>query len=259
MISRQQQVLNGRRSSAHFGREVRLGEWPHNVLIFEFKDDTKCAAFCAGSIISEEKVLTSAHCFLTNRKKRRREFEDIRFVASILTSVANVSEALVTDEGNRSEQWRSMERLHTQKFFRFPAFNLAVAVMSEPWVFNEYVNKIPYATLDMDFDGVCTATAVKATRSWSKVKYLYTQEVEIVQRKQCESKLYRNSRLYFCSISDKEDKNVFSETEGGGLVCYETGDPAEKDNQGVLVGVTSVMNIGIPNLHMRYIVHLGFW
>lgn len=36
--------------------------------------------------------------------------------------------------------------------------------MTEPWEFNQYVNKIPYATLDLDFDGVCTATAVKATR-----------------------------------------------------------------------------------------------
>ena len=44
----------------------------------------------------------------------------------------------------------------------------------------------------------------------------------------------------------------FKETEGGSLVCYETGDPAEVDRyQGVLVGVTTSINVGLPNLHMR--------
>lgn len=44
---------------------------------------------------------------------------------------------------------------------------------------------------------------------------------------------------------------VNQETEGGGLICHETGDPAEDKKLGVLVGVTSVINKGLPSLHMR--------
>lgn len=53
---------------------------------------------------------------------------------------------------------------------------------------------------------------------------------------------------------DKGIVNVYGlqETEGGGLVCHGTGDPEEVDeNQGILVGVTVVINIGLPSLHSR--------
>lgn len=45
---------------------------------------------------------------------------------------------------------------------------------------------------------------------------------------------------------------MFQESEGSGLICYETGDPNETNTrQGILVGVTSKVNLGLPNLHMR--------
>lgn len=36
--------------------------------------------------------------------------------------------------------------------------------MDMPWIFNNYINQIPYESEDHDFDGVCIATAVKATK-----------------------------------------------------------------------------------------------
>lgn len=47
--------------------------------------------------------------------------------------------------------------------------------------------------------------------------------------------------------------NIFfiQETEGGGLICHGTGDPEEDENDGILVGVTSLVNINLPSLHNR--------
>ncbi|XP_049703423.2 uncharacterized protein LOC110373037 [Helicoverpa armigera] len=145
-----------------------------------------------------------------------------------------------------------MNHVYSQKFYRFPAFNLAIVNVTKPFVFNTMVNKIPFATRDYDFDGMCTASAVKASKSWSKVKYLYTEEVEMMTRAECERLLCRSCRLFMCSLFDNRIRYAFSETEGGGLICFDTGDPAEVNpDQGVLVAVTTIINIGLPNLHMK--------
>lgn len=45
---------------------------------------------------------------------------------------------------------------------------------------------------------------------------------------------------------------VFQESEGGGLICHGTGDPEEVDeNQGVLVGITSLIFVKLPTLHHK--------
>lgn len=39
---------------------------------------------------------------------------------------------------------------------------------------------------------------------------------------------------------------------GSGLFCHNTGDPAEvSEEQGVLIGVSSFINIGLPSLYSR--------
>ncbi|XP_026733890.1 probable threonine protease PRSS50 [Trichoplusia ni] len=203
-------------------------------------------AFCAGSIIAETRVLTSAHCFLTNRKHLRHDLRYIRIAAGILHTMA--SQPSVDDV----QQWRSVKHLYSQRFYRFPAYNLGVVLIDKPWVFNNFVNKIPISSTFGDYDGVCTATAVKATKSWSRIRYLHTEEVEMIKREDCERILCRSCRLFMCTVNDLRSDHAFSETEGGGLVCYATGDPNEEDeDQGILVAVSSIINIGLPNLHMR--------
>ncbi|CAH0587039.1 unnamed protein product [Chrysodeixis includens] len=230
------------------GIETKLGQWPHHVLIFRLFDRWRLLyrAFCAGSIIGEMRVLTSSHCFLTNKKHLRYELRYIRVVGGILHTMAKQP---FVDE---IQQWRSIDQLYSQRFYRFPAYNLAVVIINKPWNFNRYINKIPFSSTFGDYDGVCTATAVKATKSWSKVRYLHTEEVEMINREACERILCRSCRLFMCTVADLHSDHAFSETEGGGLVCYDTGDPNELDEeQGVLVAVTSIINIGLPSLHMR--------
>ncbi|CAB3254610.1 unnamed protein product [Arctia plantaginis] len=242
--------IQPRSDTSRFGSGVELGDLPHHVLIFTLYNAEKdiYRAFCAGSIIGDDKVLTSANCFLTNRKAHRRDYDKVWVVAGI------IQVSVKRSAGNDNiQQWRQIVKIYSQRFYRFPAYNLGVLIMNLPWIFNNYVNKIPYESEDHDFDGICIATAVKATKSWSINKYVFVEEVEMIKRRTCEQILQRSCRLYFCTACENGFKYAYSfESEGSGLICYETGDPNEKDpRRGILVGVTSKVNIGLPNLHMR--------
>ncbi|XP_050348905.1 uncharacterized protein LOC126772548, partial [Nymphalis io] len=191
-----------------------------------------------------EKVLTSTHCFLTNRKRRKRNFNRIRIGAGILDTLVRKS---VFDN---KQQWRKIDHLYTQRFYRFPAYNLAVVKVDNHWDFNEFVNKIPYTKWNQDFDGVCVGTGVRTTKSWSKNKHLFAVTFHLVTRRNCEQNLLRSCLLYYCTEYDIKTLSS-TEIEGGGLVCVDTGDPAEEMKSGVLIGVTSVINVGLPSLHNR--------
>ncbi|XP_060801609.1 uncharacterized protein LOC106135151 [Amyelois transitella] len=202
-------------------------------------------AFCAGSIITRQRVLSSAHCFYSNRKRLRHQLNEVQIVAGLLLTVQRYPSNVTDTE----QQWRIPTRVFTQKFYRFPAFSLAVIEINLPWKFNHIVNKIPYAKSTLDYDGVCNVAVVKITKSWAYKKYLFTEQHRIVPREKCERKLLRTCRLYICTMA--EIAQAESETAGAGLVCFETGTAEEDPQGGLLVGVTVLINIGLPSLHHR--------
>ncbi|CAG4930372.1 unnamed protein product [Colias eurytheme] len=222
-----------------------LGTLKHHVFIYRLYDKWNLLyrSFCTGSIITEERVLSSAHCFLTNRKRLKRGLHEIRVVGGILHTLTQ--QPLSHD----IQQWRNVKRIHSQRFFRFPAYNLAIIVVSKKWDFNQFVNKIPYALKNQDFDGICMGVVLKPTRSWSTDKSLYTTDLKIHKQSSCEKKLLRCCWQYYCTEYDSRLSST--EAEGAGLICFGTGDPAEDEKQGLLVGVTSVMYRGLPSLHVK--------
>ncbi|OWR40829.1 hypothetical protein KGM_212252 [Danaus plexippus plexippus] len=119
-----------------------------------------------------------------------------------------------------------------------------------PWVMNDIVNKIPYTKWNQNFDGLCTGIALKSTTSWSQSKTLHKVSLTIIEKISCEHRLLRNCDLYYCTKYDVM-KLTSTAAEGGGLVCHGTEDPLEDPHLGVLVGVTSLINIGLPSLHNR--------
>ncbi|CAH4037987.1 unnamed protein product [Pieris brassicae] len=129
----------------------------------------------------------------------KRSLDKVRVVGGILHTIAQ--QPLSHDV----QQWRNPKYVYTQRFYRFPAYNLAVVEVNKKWELNQFVNKIPYSQKNYDFDGVCMGVILKTTK----------------------------------------------EAEGAGLVCFGTGDPAEDENKGVLVGVTSLINRNLPSLHVR--------
>ncbi|XP_026319307.1 uncharacterized protein LOC113229839 [Hyposmocoma kahamanoa] len=123
--------------------------------------------------------------------------------------------------------------------------------MNISWLFNTVVNKIPLASLDQDYDGICTATVIRTTTAWAVSKSLFAERMRVIKRSQCEIMVQRTVKQYFCTDYDKSSALSTAETEGGGLVCYGTEDPEEDVNDGILVGVTSLVSINLPSLHNR--------
>ncbi|CAK1585279.1 unnamed protein product [Parnassius mnemosyne] len=224
---------------------MKLGDLKHHVFIYYLhdKEHKDFRAICAGSIIAEDRVLTSAHCFFTNRKRYRRSLKDVRVIAGILTT--HVQQP-IADE---IQQWRTIRHIYTQKFFHFPAYNLAVVEINQSWNFNEFVNKIPYASVNQELEGACILTAVKHLDDWSTNKNLFTEETCLIKRWTCQCMLLQSCRQYYCTQYDPSRK-MYTEIEGGGLICHGTGDPKEK-GEGIVVGVTSLINVGLPSLHNR--------
>ncbi|CAG9787844.1 unnamed protein product [Diatraea saccharalis] len=206
-------------------------------------------AICGGSIIREDRVLSSAHCFYTNRKRFKHKWNSLKVVGGLLTTYATQP----VDDDEAVQQWRNIDKIYTQKYFRFPAYNLAVVQLEKPWNFNQFIDKIAYASLNLDFDGVCIVTAVRMARSWSSQKFLFKEVFNMLPRMKCESTFMRDCRLYYCTEFDRRKLLLQSvETEGSALICRETGDPKEiNSTQGLLVGVTSLIFTYLPTIHHK--------
>ncbi|XP_053604756.1 uncharacterized protein LOC128671937, partial [Plodia interpunctella] len=224
--------------------EAKLGTLKHHVFILKPYRGSKYRAYCAGSIITIWRVITSAECFYTNRKKLRHDLSKLRLVAGLLVTVQDSFGA------PKEQQWKSPTHVFSQKFYRVPAFSLAIVQVDTAWEFNQFVDKIPFATQTLDYDGVCTGTVVKITKSWALKKYLFTEQRKIIPRQRCERMLLRTCRLYICTIA--EGVTAESDIVGGGLVCFDTGAKEEHPTEGILVGVTVLINIGnLPSLNHR--------
>ncbi|CAK1555390.1 unnamed protein product [Leptosia nina] len=193
----------------------------------------------SGSLIIEHFVPEAS----SGRIGLKRSFDKIRVVGGILHTITQ------QPFSHEIQQWRNVKHVYSQRFYRFPAFNLAIVEVNTNWLFNQFVNKIPYSQKNYDFDGVCMGVILKTTRSWSKDKSLFTTDLKIHRQRLCEHKLLRSCWQYYCS--EYVSALASTETEGGGLVCYGTGDPAEDEKLGVLVGVTSLINQNLPNVHLR--------
>ncbi|XP_049872878.1 uncharacterized protein LOC126371604 [Pectinophora gossypiella] len=174
------------------------------------------------------------------------QLRDIRVIAGTLHVVLD---KYSPNKGH--QQWRNVSKIYSQKYFRFPAYSLTVLKLDREWDFNSHVNSIPYASLDQDFDGICSATAVRTMTSWKSSKVLFIEDMQVIPRASCESILQRTCKLYYCTAYAKADALAAAETEGGGLICHGTGDPQEVDDRGILVGVTTLINVNLPTLHNR--------
>ncbi|XP_073955664.1 mast cell protease 9-like [Choristoneura fumiferana] len=108
---------------------------------------------------------------------------------------------------------------------------------STPYIYNEYVNQIPYATEHKTYTGLkCTASGYGQTERKRPSEVLLYADLEVITTATCNRLHNANMRRFVCTSGAMTD--VGKGDSGGPLVCKNTGHYNEGD-KGILVGVTS--------------------
>lgn len=240
-------VINGKRAGE--------GQFPYLVSIKEglYKLEpgkTRWSNLCGGSIIGMKKVLTAAHCFESDNFYYEKYPEKLRIVAG------NMQTELIHDgktETTPNGQWRTVKQALLHKHFNFPDNDIAIALVDQPWVFNNRVNYVRLATLPADYEGQCVAAGYgrlgdEPTAKTSEV--LLTADIDTITRMRCSLLWELNMNSFVCTKTAVTD--VARGDSGGPLLCRRTGDPAEtNEEEGILVGVVSGKNYDMTTLFTR--------
>ncbi|KAJ8709022.1 hypothetical protein PYW07_008848 [Mythimna separata] len=156
-------------------------------------------------------------------------------------------------ETKPSGQWRTIVKVFLHKDFNFPNNDIAIAVMDQMWVFNKNVSSVRMATSSSDYVEHQCMSAGYGQLGFNlgdrMSPIMLTAEIETISRWRCTLLWEMNMDEFVCSSSAVSD--VSRGDSGGPLVCRRTGDPEERDDEGVLVGIVSGKNVDATTLYTR--------
>ncbi|XP_055840045.1 lectizyme-like [Episyrphus balteatus] len=176
--------------------------------------------FCAGSIISENLVLTAAHC-LENKK-----FD----VVAGLHNRQNQTGAAVR------KALLSQSRKHSLYNGGVGPYDIGLIKIDPPFKFNATVNKIQLPPAGKNHSGEGTLFGWGKVKRASLPNNLQTVDTLIIEYSECKKDLPSGAPIHptnICSNSNKNNGTGISACNGGPLVQYGKGGKAQ------LVGIVS--------------------
>ncbi|CAK1585277.1 unnamed protein product [Parnassius mnemosyne] len=241
------------------GFPAKLGDVPYQVAFKALASRTTQSylTFCGGTIVGPTKILSAAHCFVEDKsacakiffKRGRVQKKELRnkfAVAATLYNKGYKPESDDTPEG----QWRKLKEVYYPAKYKFPKKDIAIVFTKTPFIYNKYVNEIPYASRYADYQGKCLVSGYGRITNVGKQKSnkLLLAHLEIVPYRHCNRHYKKNMHAFVCTSSMVTD--VGKGDSGGPLVCMKTGDPNEQ-SKGILVGVVSGHRTGVGSFFTR--------
>ncbi|XP_042857363.1 brachyurin-like [Penaeus japonicus] len=189
------------------GTESRPHQWPHMVALFV--DDV---IFCGGSLISDQWVVTAAHCM------DRSAFVKVIMGAHNIQEDEPTQVTLTSEDIIVHEEWDS----HTLKN------DIALIRLPEAVTLNEYISSIGLPDTDLPYGTPVTATGWGFTSDGSSgiSNVLNQVTMNVIERDVCDAIFGEQGEGVLCV-----------DASGGGICDGDSGGPLVRENR--LYGITS--------------------
>jgi len=195
------------------GVQATPGSWPWMVMLKEQGDHV-----CGGSLISEQWVLTAAHCFDGWGSKNAKRWR------------------MLLGKHDKKKNEATQQNLAVSKIIVIPSYDeytveadIALVKLASPAKLNDRVRTVclPSTASQLSVGKMCAVTGWGDTKGTGKARYLNQVSVPVIADTQCSNNRWYGKEFFpgpmFCAGYAAGKKDACTGDSGGPLMCATNG------------------------------------